>query len=152
MIKSFEEYINEDYNYTIKGGNIVLEDRWFYYDQDDEIIYGSDEMPVNPDVLFYFSPKSCEVYFGKEKQEYDVNNPILLISYELDSDEFKMYAGDDVFNRLEELGLQVNYNMRSLMGMGKTCDKFEELEDRYKLLLIYGNELLASTFDIIEEN
>ena len=152
MIKSFEEYINEDFNYTIKGGCIVLEARWFYYDQDDEIIYGSSEMPVNPDVLFYFSPKSCEVYFGKEKREYDVNNPLLLISYELDSDEFKMYAGNEVLDRLEELGLQMNYDIRSQVGTEKTNDKFEELEDKYKLLLIYGNELLASTFDIIEEN
>lgn len=152
MIRSFEEFLYEEYNYTVDGGNIILGDRWFYYDQEDEIIYGSDEKPLGSDVLFFFNPKSCEVYFGEEKKEYDVNNPVLLISYELDSDEFKMYGGDDVFDKLKELGLPSNYDIRSQMGIEKTINQFNKLEDKYKLLLIYGNELLASTFDIIEEN
>ena len=56
MIKKFEEYIEEDFNFTISDiGDISFEDRWFYYEPDDDIIYGSDDKPVDKKYLFYFN-------------------------------------------------------------------------------------------------
>ena len=53
MIKKFEEYIEEDFNFTISDiGDISFEDRWFYYEPDDDIIYGSDDKPVDKKYLF----------------------------------------------------------------------------------------------------
>ena len=153
MIKNFKEVLEEELNYTTSSlGDIEFYDRWFYYEPEDEIIYGCDDKPVNQNSLFFFNPKSCEVYYNDEKKEYDVNNPCLIISFEFETNEVKMYEGDNVFSYLEEFGIQLSFDIQSSSGKKKIQSVFDNLDDKYKLLFIYGNRLIATTFDIIEEN
>lgn len=153
MFKTFSEFINEDYNLIVSDlGDITFEDRWFYYEPDDEIIYGCDFEPVDTKCLFYFNPKSCEVVMNGEKYSYDVNNPVLLISLELKPNEVKMYKDENVSEYLGELGVPVDLDMQSMRGKEKIQKVFDNLDDKYRILLIYGERLIATTFEIIEEN
>lgn len=149
MIGSFQDFLNEDLNLMIDvgSGDMSFSDRWFYYDKEDEIIYGCDEEPVNVTCLFYFNPKECVIIIDGQEVKYDINNPICLIEYHFKGNEVRIYT-DDVEDRLDELG----YKGQSLDRgdwIQKIFDKFDE--DR-KYLLMYGNKLIATTFDIIEEN
>lgn len=153
MIKRFIEFIDENLNYTKSDmGDVELEDRWFFYEEEDDIIYGCDDKPINQKTPLYFNPKSCEVYINGEKSQYDINNPTLLISYELKTNEIKLYNGDDVFTYLEELGCDLDVDIQSPVGKEKLQKKFDNIDDKYRLLFLYGNRLISSTFDIIEEN
>ena len=67
MIKKFVEFIEEELNYTTTSyGDIEFETRWFYYEPEDEIIYGCDLLPEK-NYLFAFNPKTCEVYIDGKK-------------------------------------------------------------------------------------
>lgn len=152
MVKSFEEYIEEGYNYiTSELGEIEFEDRWFYYESDDEIIYGCDEEPVNQDYLFYFNPKSCVVVMDGKKNEYDINNPICLISYNFDNNEVKLYS-EGIFDYLKSLGYDSDENIDNINNRKKIQSIFDKKDDDYKFILLSGNKLISTTFDIIEEN
>ncbi|MCM1221190.1 MAG: hypothetical protein NC548_42590 [Lachnospiraceae bacterium] len=153
MVKTFADFLNEELNYSITDyGDIEFEDRWFYYEPDDEIIYGCDNKPINTNNLFYFNPKSCEIYLNNEKHEYEINNPVLIISYEFKTNEVKLYNADNVFEYLEELGVKLNFDIQSQRGKKEIQTCFDNLDDKYRLLFLYGNKLISSTFDIIEEN
>lgn len=154
MVKSFAEFLEENYNYTTSDfGDIEFEDRWFYYDSDDEIIYGSDEKPVNKTCLFYFNPKSCEIYLGGNRYKYDINNPCLIITCQIETDEIKLYKEDNVFEYLEHLGNQsLNFDIQSKDGKRRIQKMFDDVGDDYRILFIYGSRLIGTTFDIIEEN
>lgn len=150
MVKNFFEYIEEEYNYiTSELGDITFSDRWFYYEPDDEIIYGCDEEPVNQECLFYFNPKSCEVVVDEHVHNYDLNNPLCLIVYKYENNEVKFYEGEHVQDYLESLGYESDDNYEKHKKVIQ--DIFDKNED-FKFLLMYGNDLLATTFDIIEEN
>lgn len=150
MIKKFEEYIEEDFNFTISDiGDISFEDRWFYYEPDDDIIYGSDDKPVDKKYLFYFNPKSCLVVVDGKEVQYDVNNPTCLISYELDNDEIKIYT-EDVYEYLKILG--ITGDIENNIVRKRIHEIFNDKDDEYRFLLLKGNKLISSTFDIIEEN
>lgn len=149
---SFSEFleVNEELNYRITNELIEFEDRWFYYDSDDEIIYGCDDVPT--DCLFSFNPGACKVncnFNGGESFDYDVNNPICIITLKLDdSNEFAVYSEKSyeyLKDRYHYIGKDVKTDRVILQ------DKLEE-DDEYRTLIMYGKELVASTFDIIEEN
>lgn len=152
MIVNFEDFIEERYNLnTDELGDITFEDRWFYYDSDDEIIYGCDYEPVDKTCLFYFNPRSCEVVINGKKIQYDINNPICLIYYKIKNGDVRVYT-DDTMKFLKKLGY-MNFNMdiesmSSRHNIQKIFDNFDDL----RLLLIKGNKLISSTFDIIDEN
>lgn len=147
---SFSEFleVNEELNYRITNELIEFEDRWFYYDSDDEIIYGCDDVPT--DCLFSFNPGSCQTrYKNEETFQYDMNNPICIITLNMDdSNEFAVYT--DNANEFLESELRYNGNdiRKDRVVLQDAIDKY----DGYRILIIYGKELVASTFDIIEEN
>lgn len=152
MIVNFEDFIKEGYNLnTDELGDITFEDRWFYYDSDDEIIYGCDYEPVDKTCLFYFNPKSCEIVINGKKILYDINNPICLIYYKIKNDEIRIYT-DNTIKFLKKLGyMNFNNDIESMSSRNEIQKIFDNIDD-LKLLLIKGNKLISSTFDIIDEN
>lgn len=150
MIKSFDEFLNEDLNFTTsESGDCKLSARWFYYNPDDDIIYGSDNKPVGDNILFAFNPISCIFIMNGEEKRYDVSDPIILIKYDIDKDEVVAYT-NDVIDYLKSLGFSGN-SISSKSSENEINDIFDEYDD-IKYLLIYENKLVASTFDVIEEN
>lgn len=147
-IKSFVEF-NENLNIIKSGNDCELATKWFYYNQDDDIIYGCDEKPVGDDVVFAFNPVSCVFIMNGEEKTYDPEDPILLVKYDLKKDEviaYTIYA----LNFLHTIGFNSN-DIDSYEGRTKLGDIFESDEDS-KYFLIYGTKLIASTFDFIEES
>lgn len=150
---SFDDFckINEELNYRITNDTIEFIDRWFYYDYDDEIVYGCDEIPTSEKCMFAFNPGSCEVIYDKEKFEYDINNPICIITLKLDkSNEFSVYT-EKAYDFLKS---EIKYNSSGgdIRNDRTLLQELIEKKYDYRILIIYGKELVASTFDIIEEN
>lgn len=151
MVKKFYEFLEEDLNYTTGSmGHIEFEDRWFYYEPNDEIVYGCDEIPSGEGHVFYFNPKKCIVGMNNKQSQYDVNNPICLITCNSDNNEVKVYT-DDIFKYLESLGYGSDSNIDDERNVREIRELFDDNDD-YRFLLMYGNTLIATTFDIIEEN
>ena len=150
-VLKFEDFLNEELNVTrYDNGVCRLSDRWFYYNPDDDIIYGCDEKPVGDDSLFAFNPSSCTILMGGEEKQYDVNNPVCLIQYDLKDEKVTVYTD----NTLEFLNSELNFTgteITSQTSRYRLQDKFEESDD-YRYILIFGDQLIASTFDVIEEN
>lgn len=150
MVKCFEEFLNEELNFTtFETGVCRLSARWFYYNPDDDIIYGSDERPVSDDVLFAFNPISCIFTMNGEEKRYDVSDPIILVKYDVEKDEVIVYTSG-VIDYLKSLGFSGN-SIISKSNRNEINDIFDEFDD-IKHLLLYGDQLVASTFDVIEEN
>lgn len=150
MVKSFEEFLNEDLNFTISDtGDCRLSTKWFYYNPDDDIIYGSDERPVGDGALFSFNPVSCIFIMNGEEKNYDVNDPVLLVKYDMKRDEVVVYT-TNTLEYLKSIGFFGN-DLNSRKTGIELNDIFEEYDD-IKHLLLYGDKMIASTFDVIEEN
>ena len=151
-VLNFEDFLNEELNLnTFEDGSCKFSERWFYYNLDDDIIYGSDEKPVLDDnILFAFNPVSCTILLDGEEQNYDVNNPICLIHYDLNNNEVFFYTD----NTLEFLQTEFDFkgdDLTSVRSRHRLEYLFQDQSDD-KFILIYGNEMIASTFDVIEEN
>lgn len=151
FVLKFDDYINEEINFKQENGVCVLEDRWFYYNVEDDIIYGCDEKPVGEDSFFAFNPKSCTTILGGDEKQYDVNNPVLLITYDTDKEEVKMFT-EDALTYLQNLNPNIeSIDEDSQKFRNHLADLFEDDYDT-RHILIYGNKLVASSFDVIEEN
>lgn len=151
-VLNFEDFLNEELNLnTFEDGTCKLSERWFYYNLDDDIIYGSNEKPVLDDnILFAFNPVSCTILLDGEEQQYDVNNPICLIHYDLVNNEVFFYTD----NALEFLQTEFDFkgnDLTSVRSRHRLEYLFQDQSDD-KFILINGNEMIASTFDVIEEN
>ena len=151
-VLKFGDFINEELNVTrYDNGVCRLSDRWFYYNLDDDIIYGSNEKPVLDDnILFAFNPVSCTILLDGEEQQYDVNNPICLIHYDTMNNEVFFYTD----NALEFLQTEFNFtgtDFTSVHSRHRLEYLFQDQNDD-KLILVYGDQLIASNFDVIEEN
>lgn len=150
-VLNFSDYlINEELNFTrYDNGVCRLEDRWFYYNTEDDIIYGSDDKPVDDNILFSISPAACTVIINGDEKQYDVNNPVCLVTYDLESGELKIYT-DDALTYLQEIGYKGD-DIQSPNYRNQLMDIFEDDEDK-RYLLLYGDQMIASSFDILEEN
>ena len=147
-VLKFEDFINEEVNVTrYEDGFSRLTERWFFYNPDDDIIYGSDEKPL--DGLFSFNPISCTIILNDREQKYDVNNPICLIQYNLDDEKVTVYT-EDAIEYLNCLGFK-GTDITTVQAGYQLQDLFDSLEDD-KYILVYGDKMVASTFDVIEEN
>ena len=149
-VLNFEDFLNEELNLNrFDNGVCRFSERWFYYNPEDDIIYGSDQKPVDENMLFSFNPISCTIIIdGKEKQ-YDVNNPICMIQYNLDDSIVSVYT-DNTIECLNKLGFDGN-DITSLQERNQIQDLFDNMDDD-RFILIYGDQMVASTFDVIEEN
>ncbi len=149
-VLKFDDFLNEELNVTrYDNGVCRLSDRWFYYNQEDDIIYGCDEKPVGDDVMFAFNPTSCTILLNGEEKQYDVNNPICLIQYIMEDGKVIFYT-DGALEFLKSLGF-TGTEITSQTSRFKLQDIFEKGDD-YRYILLYGDQLIASTFDVIEEN
>lgn len=149
-VLKFDDFLNEELNVTrYDNGVCRLSDRWFYYNQDDDIIYGCDEKPVGDDVMFAFNPTSCTILLNGEEKQYDVNNPICLIQYIMEDGKVTFYT-DGALEFLKGLGF-TGTEITSQTSRFRLQDIFEKGDD-YRYILLYGDQLIASTFDVIEEN
>lgn len=150
-VLKFDDFLNEELNITrYDNGVCRLSERWFYYNPDDDIIYGCDEKPVLDDnILFAFNPVSCTILLGEEEKQYDVNNPICLIQYIIEDGKITIYT-DDALEFLNGLGF-TGTEITSQTSRFKLQDIFES-DDDYRYILVYGDQMIASTFDVIEEN
>ena len=149
-VLKFDDFLNEELNVTrYDNGVCRLSDRWFYYNQEDDIIYGCDEKPVGDDVMFAFNPTSCTILLNGEEKQYDVNNPICLIQYIMEDGKVTFYT-DGALEFLKGLGF-TGTEITSQTSRFKLQDIFEESDD-YRYILLYGDQMIASTFDVIEEN
>lgn len=151
-VLKFNDFLNEEINITTYDNGVCrLSDRWFYYNLDDDIVYGCDEKPVlNDNILFAFNPVSCTVLLGGEESRYNVNNPVCLIHYDLMNNEVFFYTDD----ALEFLQIEYNFPGEDLTST-RSRNRLEYIfqnQDDDKFLLVYGDQLIASTFDVIEEN
>lgn len=150
-VLKFDDFLNEELNVTrYDNGVCRLSDRWFYYNQDDDIIYGCDEKPVGDDVMFAFNPTSCTILLDGEEKQYDVNNPICLIQYIMEDGKVIFYT-DGALEILRSTFGFTSSDITSQQSRFKLQDAFE-MSDDYRYILLYGDQLIASTFDVIEEN
>ncbi len=156
-VLKFEDFVNEELNYTdYDSGVCRLSDRWFYYNLDDDIIYGTDEKPVLDDnILFAFNPVSCTIIVDGEEKQYDVNDPLCLIHYDTVNNEVFFFIKEEKgYDPLEYLQLEFDFKGDDLTSV-RSRHRLEYLfqqQDNDKLILIYGDQLIASNFDVIEEN
>lgn len=149
-VLKFEDFLNEELNVTrYDNGVCRLSDRWFYYNPEDDIIYGSNEKPVGDDVMFAFNPSSCTILLNGEEKHYDINNPICLIQYIMEDGKVIFYT-DGALEILKDLGF-TGTDITSQSSRFKLQDIFEKGDD-YRYILIFGDQMIASTFDVIEEN
>jgi len=150
-VLKFDDFLNEELNITrYDNGVCRLSERWFYYNPDDDIIYGCDEKPVfGDDMLFAFNPSSCTILLNGEEKQYDVNNPICLIQYIMEDGKVTVYT-DGALEFLKDLGF-TGTDITSQTSRFKLQDIFES-DDDCRYILVYGDQLIASTFDVIEEN
>jgi hypothetical protein len=150
-VLKFDDFLNEELNVTrYDNGVCRLSDRWFYYNQDDDIIYGCDEKPVGDDVMFAFNPTSCTILLNGEEKQYDVNNPICLIQYIMEDGKVIFYT-DGALEILRSTFGFTSSDITSQQSRFKLQDAFERSDD-YRYILLYGDQFIASTFDVIEEN
>ena len=150
-VLKFEDFVNEELNVTrYDNGVCRLSDRWFYYNPEDDIIYGSDEKPVGEDVMFAFNPTSCTILLNGEEKQYDVNNPICLIQYIMEDGKVTFYTDGALEFLKSNLGF-TGTDITSQSSRFKLQDIFEQGDD-YRYILIFGDQMIASTFDVIEEN
>lgn len=151
-VLKFDDFLNEELNITrYDNGVCRLSERWFYYNPDDDIIYGCDEKPVLGDnILFAFNPISCEILLGEEEKKYDVNNPVCLIQYIMEDGKVTVYT-DGALEFLKGVLGFTGTDITSQTSRFKLQDIFES-DDDCRYILLYGDQLIASTFDVIEEN
>ena len=102
------------------------------------------------DFLFAFNPISCTILLGEEEKQYDVNNPICLIQYIMEDGKVTVYT-DGALEFLKGLLGFTGTEITSQTSRFKLQDIFEESDD-YRYILLYGDQMIASTFDVIEES
>lgn len=151
MVCTFEEFLNEELNIKrLDNGICEFEDRWFYYDPDDEIIYGCDERPDDVADGFAFNPIKCIVVIS-DSDDFTYNDgDMCLISYDMDNGDIKVFVDESLSDWFD----------KNSIDLGSDAPDAEEIysvfnskhEDGVKYILIRGNQLIASTFDVIEEN
>lgn len=155
MVYSFDEFLNEELNIQrFDNGICRFEDRWFFYDPDDEIVYGSDNRPGDVADGFSFNPVECIVVTSDGDIRYGKGS-MCMISYDMDEGETLVREGDFLLDWLKGYdieGIDLNSRPDDVLISG-ISDIFDSVHEQgVKNMLIWGDQLIASTFDVIEEN
>lgn len=132
-IENFDNFVNEELNLKrVSDDECYLTRNWYYYNADDDIVYGSDEKPYGCPFMF----ENNEEY-GMRLFVFDLNNGIV-----------SEYSGEEeITNCLSERGYRT-FNLGDMNGM----QDFFENDDHNRYILLDGTRMLASSFDVIEEN
>ena len=99
----------------------------------------------NGNITRHFPEKSWK----SERLSHEKPEIPLDFSYELDNDEIKIYT-EDVYEYLKILG--ITGDIENNIVRKRIHEIFNDKDDEYRFLLLKGNKLISSTFDIIEEN
>lgn len=135
-VKSFSDFLNEEINFErISDTECYLTRRWYYYVQEDDIVYGSDSVPSDGTVVVSFDDTG--------------GNEAVMSSINLNTgEEYKCVGEEEVVYRMNEL---FNGEITNLDDTEKIQDIFDNDSDSRHILL-RGRRILASSFDVIEEN
>lgn len=132
-IFDFDDFINEEINFEhYIDSKCFLTRPWYYYKQDDDIVYGS-----------YVEPTS----------EYDImfenkDEGIKMISLDLNTGEQYTCVGKEVIKKIYELFGEEITNL----GETKRIQDLFDSDNDSRHILLDGKQMLASSFDVIEEN
>lgn len=132
-ILDFDEFINEEINFEHTDDKCFLTRPWYYYNNDDDIVYGSDVAPSGEyNVIF------------ENKDDAGVR----MISIDLNTGEqYNCVGTEEVIGRINEMfGEDINLD---------NTERIQELFDNdndSRYILLDGKQMLASSFDVIEEN
>lgn len=135
IVRKFDDFINEELNIErVSDTECYLTRPWYYYNAEDDIVYGSDTEPSS----------SLPMVFENNHEDDDIR----LLSLDLDKLSLSVYGGQKgVMDYLNSIGYT-----------GETLDDVDEIQNLFDFdensrhMLVVGKRLLASSFDIIEEN
>ena len=133
-VRKFDDFINEELNIErVSDTECYLTRPWYFYNVEDDIVYGSDTKPIGDFPMVY---------------ENNLEDIVCLLVVDLDRLSLSVYTGtEEVLNYLNNIGYS-----------GETLDDINEIQDFFdfdensRYMLVDGKRLLASSFDIIEEN
>lgn len=151
-IRKFEDFINEELNFeeTIEG--CILMRDWYFYNIDDDIVYGADEKPifnVHPPILFNISQNDVYINGSKINAEDD-GLGYCFITFDLDNNSSNVLKNkNDIVNYLSDILVDVDENIDDYAN--DIQEGFDNIDDM-RYILLHENKIIASTFDIIEEN
>jgi len=132
-IVTFDEFINEELNINrVSDTECYLTRPYYYYNEEDDIVYGSDTKPIGDLATI-------------ENRKNDEN----LYLYCLDEEnmKFETYIGDE---EVSELFKEIGYN-GDIYNKNDVQDFLDDNET-YRCMLIKNGMLMATSIDIIEEN
>lgn len=152
---NFNDFINEDFNGAKDWScNEPLAKEWYYYNVDDDIIYGCDERPDNDSSPIIFQPFPFFVCLDGVDYTEDpkIYKSDFLITYDMETAMSSVYnTHDEIRKYLKGIGVKrANLNRYTRNDMELIQSAFESCPDM-KHILIISDKLVASTFDIIEE-
>lgn len=135
FVKKFDIFVNEDLNYEFSSDDeCYLTRKWYYYNIEDDIVYGSDEKPYEESPLI----------FGNNIDNF------VLISLNIDTFEVNEYYGEEEI--IEFLNKNSLYDVDIKSKHNDDLQNFFETFDDTRFILLDKNRIIAITIDIIEEN
>lgn len=136
MVQSFKDFLGEELNYMYNSNEEChLTRGWYYYESEDDIVYGSDERPAG----------RFPIVFSNDSEDWR------LMSLNLENLRSETYTGaDEIEEYLYENGFDGNFF--EIEDDSEEISNFFELFENQRFILLHGTRLVASTLDIIEEN
>ena len=134
FVQKFEDFVNEELNFErISNTECYLTRPWYFYNVEDDIIYGSDTKPIGDFPVVF---------------ENNLEDVICLITLNFERLSMSVYTGvDEILGYLNSIGYD-GEDLNDVEGIQDFFDFFESA--RY--MLLSGKRLVPSSFDIIEEN
>ena len=134
FVQKFEDFVNEELNFErISNTECYLTRPWYFYNVEDDIIYGSDTKPIGDFPVVF---------------ENNLEDVICLITLNFERLSMSVYTGvDEILGYLNSIGYD-GEDLNDVEGIQDFFDFF--VSARY--MLLSGKRLVASSFDIIEEN
>lgn len=134
FVQKFEDFVNEELNFErISNTECYLTRPWYFYNVEDDIIYGSDTKPIGDFPVVF---------------KNNLEDVICLITLDFERLSMSVYTGvDEILGYLNSIGYD-GEDLNDVEGIQDFFDFFETA--RY--MLLSGKRLVASSFDIIEEN
>ena len=134
FVQKFEDFVNEELNFErISNTECYLTRPWYFYNVEDDIIYGSDTKPIGDFPVVF---------------ENNLEDVICLITLNFERLSMSVYTGvDEILGYLNSIGYD-GEDLNDVEGIQDFFDFF----DSARYMLLSGKRLVASSFDIIEEN
>jgi hypothetical protein len=134
IVQKFEDFVNEGLNFErISNTECYLTRPWYFYNVEDDIVYGSDTKPIGDFPVVF---------------ENNLEGVTCLITLNLDRLSMSVYTGvNEILGYLNSVG----YGGEDLNDVEGVQDFFD-MDENTRYMLLSGKRLVASSFDVIEEN